>query len=965
MGRTLAGGPRSRAGFAHPWLVVVAGLLLVPSPTGAVPTSSTSVPGTVATLETVHDVSASPAASPPVGMPGPSEGISGPFGGTFLNLTRTLPRGEVNYVVDLGEEPATPSVFVLNAGGLLTEVALGNGSLLAAAQLPMDAGSSVRSLAVDTGDHRVFVVGSGGLGAGWVRVIEANGLAPIAELSLRDLDAAETAPGPVAYDAATDQVFVADRSDGAVISLDGADLAVVARIACPFSGCAVTGLYDAAPAGDLIETTSNGTLVVISVDRDTVLGTIPPARGALPADPAYDSARGRLVTANGSVGASTFLLFNLSDRSYAGSLPGARPQLSSLLYDAADDLLVATDLAHQTEVATYAAGSGRPVADSTGPPPGGISTYFTRALLDVPSGILLTGGAVCAPLNCAERFLAKTLAPMGAFAAAPLSQNAAVADAAARRYYVLTGLPDEVTAIATSNESPVWTEPLAGNLSAGTVAFDPAVGRVYAGVANGADGAVVELNASTGAAVAKVTFLGTVPQALAADPVAHLLYVALADAEVAVVSTRTGTRVGTVPVPGVDSCAMRADAIAHVVYVANCATPGNVTVVDGVNLTRGGVLAVGHDPVDLADDGDGTLYVANFGSANLSLVDLGSGTVVGTIGLAGLAPCRLAVDPARHLLLATAPDQGSLAIVNTTTRTSARSLDVGEEFLGIAFDPASSTFLLPSFRSGTTLAAREVAPPPPPIGLSLSAGNSTVAASWASPGDIGGAPVLDYTAYVGPTAVGPWQATTTSSLLHATFGALEDGTSYFVVVRARNLAGLGPPSATSNATPVGVPYPPQFPRVAGTGPTSVELAWSPPTSTGGLPVVNYTVWSRPVGTTRWTDERTGPVPHATVGELEPATSYTFYVVASNRVGPGNPSVTVGTVTATLPPPGTGGTTVVLVGALVAAAVAGAAIVPRNARKRRGRARAHRPAARPPPAPPGSAPSTSGGPEDAT
>jgi len=115
---------------------------------------------------------------------------------------------------------------------------------------------------------------------------------------------------------------------------------------------------------------------------------------------------------------------------------------------------------------------------------------------------------------------------------------------------------------------------------------------------------------------------------------------------------------------------------------------------------------------------------------------------------------------------------------------------------------------------------------------------------------------------------------------------LTNGTAYTFTVTASNVVGTGPASAPSApVTPRNVPGAPTgVAAVPGNGQATVS--WIAPADTGGSPITGYTVTSSPGGFTASTTGAT----NATVAGLTNGTAYTFTAVATNAVGPGNPSV---------------------------------------------------------------------------
>ena len=199
--------------------------------------------------------------------------------------------------------------------------------------------------------------------------------------------------------------------------------------------------------------------------------------------------------------------------------------------------------------------------------------------------------------------------------------------------------------------------------------------------------------------------------------------------------------------------------------------------------------------------------------------------------------------------------------------------------------------------------------PDAPTGVSATAGDTTASVSWTAPGD-GGSPITSYTVTPSPadgtvTMTGPTSATVTG---------LTDGTTYTFTVTATNLIGTSDPSAPSNQVTPQAPTVPDPPTgVAATaGNAQASVHWTAPANTGGSPILSYTVTSDPAGGTASTLGATS----TTVPGLTNGVAYTFTVVATNVVGPSNPSLpsnsvtpTAGTVKSNTAEGGTAGTSV--------------------------------------------------------
>ena len=95
-------------------------------------------------------------------------------------------------------------------------------------------------------------------------------------------------------------------------------------------------------------------------------------------------------------------------------------------------------------------------------------------------------------------------------------------------------------------------------------------------------------------------------------------------------------------------------------------------------------------------------------------------------------------------------------------------------------------------------------------------------------------------------------------------------------------------------TPTAVPGKPGTPDITGTDKSSVALKWVAPDSDGGSPITNYLVQFRLSGSTQWllaNDSVTVPDTTFSVTGLKEGKEYEFRVMAKNKAGLSEPSIT--------------------------------------------------------------------------
>ena len=126
---------------------------------------------------------------------------------------------------------------------------------------------------------------------------------------------------------------------------------------------------------------------------------------------------------------------------------------------------------------------------------------------------------------------------------------------------------------------------------------------------------------------------------------------------------------------------------------------------------------------------------------------------------------------------------------------------------------------------------------------------------------------------------------------------LTEGDEYSFRVIAENKAGPGSPSEPCKPftakNPFDKPGPPLNLRAGEVTNTSIELNWEPPLSDGGSPILGYKLEQRNPKTMRWQlVEAAGLIahPHFVVTHLRESQGYEFRVLAVNKAGDGEPSL---------------------------------------------------------------------------
>ena len=162
-------------------------------------------------------------------------------------------------------------------------------------------------------------------------------------------------------------------------------------------------------------------------------------------------------------------------------------------------------------------------------------------------------------------------------------------------------------------------------------------------------------------------------------------------------------------------------------------------------------------------------------------------------------------------------------------------------------------------------------------------GDTQIDVSWSAPEDDGGIAVQSYQAKATPSNK---TCTATAPATTCTVTGLATKSNYTFVVKAINVVGSGPWSASSGSVgTANVPSAPKDPQ-ATRGARSATVTWSAPDSDGGSAVTSYTVKSSP-GNKSCT--ATAPSRTCTVNGLGANADYTFTVTATNGAGTSLPS----------------------------------------------------------------------------
>ena len=182
---------------------------------------------------------------------------------------------------------------------------------------------------------------------------------------------------------------------------------------------------------------------------------------------------------------------------------------------------------------------------------------------------------------------------------------------------------------------------------------------------------------------------------------------------------------------GSDPFGVAVDASAGTVYVADNGS-NDMSVIDAATNEVTATVNVGSSPVGVAADSTaGIVYVANSGSNNLSLIDEATNKVAATVPVGG-TPFGVAVDPSAGTVYATNFGSDNVSVIAVATDTVTATVPVGSRPLAVAADTSASTAYVANEASDTVSVISEVLSlsfPAPPSGHIRVAYSDTLSAS--------------------------------------------------------------------------------------------------------------------------------------------------------------------------------------------------------------------------------------------
>jgi YVTN family beta-propeller protein len=248
-------------------------------------------------------------------------------------------------------------------------------------------------------------------------------------------------------------------------------------------------------------------------------------------------------------------------------------------------------------------------------------------------------------------------------------------------------------------------------------------------VSNEADGTVSVIDTSVQRVISTIP-VGKRPRGLRVSRDGHRLYVALSG------SPRGGPGVDESTLPPPDR------------------TADGIGVIDLDQLKLVKTIASGQDPESFDLVGDGQLVVSNEETAEVSIVDLGTGTVRARVPV-GREPEGVTTDPSGALVYVTSETDNKVTVVDPRAAKAVATIETGARPRGIVFsrdgarafvsDESDATVTVIDTRSKSAigrvqLPATGTGVPPRPMGLALSADGHRL---YVTTGRAGSVAVLD------------------------------------------------------------------------------------------------------------------------------------------------------------------------------------------------------------------------------
>ena len=290
-------------------------------------------------------------------------------------------------------------------------------------------------------------------------------------------------------------------------------------------------------------------------------------------------------------------------------------------------------------------------------------------------------------------------------------------------------------------------------------------------------------------------------------------------------------------------------------------------------------ITVGSNPDGVAvNDADDTVYVTNFGSGDVSVINGRTGTVAGTITV-GSNPIGVAVNEGDDTVYVANSTSGTVSVINGRTRTVAGTITVGSSPNGVAVDDSGTNAGLVYVANTGDNTMSVIARVSASLGSMSASAGSTVTVTLDVPQvdyDVDGSTVTSVS-FGGTLATGLTPGVGDAWTLTVPAGS---GT---VPVTVTFNGGLTASAGNFTYPPPPPVLPPSAPRdvVGVPGDREAGLSWTAPTSSGSFPISTYQAVVSPGGQSCLVAV---PAVTCTISGLTNGTTYTATVRALNGAG---------------------------------------------------------------------------------
>jgi YVTN family beta-propeller protein len=240
------------------------------------------------------------------------------------------------------------------------------------------------------------------------------------------------------------------------------------------------------------------------------------------------------------------------------------------------------------------------------------------------------------------------------------------------------------------------------------IAYDSATGDIY--VANSGWSNFTIVDGATNSVVDWMRYTGAIPTGVAYDSSNGYIYAAnWGTGNVTVISGDSIHSWITVGSNDSRPDGVDYDSTNGNIYVAALgsnegqnSSPGYLSVIDGATNSVTTTLSAGSGPDAVADSGPSKeIYVANYYSRNVSVINAGNGTTeLGSIPV-GYAPDAVAYDPFSHDIFVANEGSDNVSMISTASDRVVATIAVGQEPDALAYDSSNGDIYVANYDSNS------------------------------------------------------------------------------------------------------------------------------------------------------------------------------------------------------------------------------------------------------------------------